>query len=259
MITRIPESEVTNLSSFSRGSSLSNTETFIRANSFNGGDVRHFNGIKQQYSPLRSSLKRSNTFSEKLRKCACGKPWMENSLDNSRNELNIENHNKDCLSILRARSTSVLYRQHSYYDIEDMIDGLAVTDESILKEIIKSEPVINLSYDKTENSGYCKGCKKSNCLLVKKVSGYYHPEHVARHCKADDCWIHANGVVYDVTRYLSKHPGGARSILKKAGTDASIDFEYHKQKTKNEIWEKYRIGRLSFCDQGKHEESCTIS
>lgn len=47
---------------------------------------------------------------------------------------------------------------------------------------------------------------------------------VARHNTEQDCWIVINGNVYDVTKFLSLHPGGRRTIVALAGTDASSEF-----------------------------------
>jgi cytochrome b involved in lipid metabolism len=37
----------------------------------------------------------------------------------------------------------------------------------------------------------------------------------------DDCWIIIHKKVINITRYLSKHPGGRWIILKYAGLDAT--------------------------------------
>jgi predicted heme/steroid binding protein len=49
-------------------------------------------------------------------------------------------------------------------------------------------------------------------------------EEVARHNQAHDAWIVIDGVVYDVTRFLYEHPGGARTLLPWLGRDASEAF-----------------------------------
>ncbi|OLL22723.1 Cytochrome b2, mitochondrial [Neolecta irregularis DAH-3] len=48
---------------------------------------------------------------------------------------------------------------------------------------------------------------------------------VASHNCASDCWIIISSNVYNVTDFLSQHPGGAAPILKYAGKDASVEFE----------------------------------
>lgn len=47
----------------------------------------------------------------------------------------------------------------------------------------------------------------------------------AHHNSAKDCWIVIHGKVYDVTSFLSEHPGGAKIILNYAGKDATPGFE----------------------------------
>eukprot|EP01062_Namystynia_karyoxenos_P033319 TRINITY_DN2451_c1_g1_i1.p2 TRINITY_DN2451_c1_g1~~TRINITY_DN2451_c1_g1_i1.p2 ORF type:complete len:439 (+),score=167.94 TRINITY_DN2451_c1_g1_i1:73-1389(+) len=48
---------------------------------------------------------------------------------------------------------------------------------------------------------------------------------VAQHTSDQDCWIVYKGKVYDATKYLPDHPGGAQVILECAGKDATVDFD----------------------------------
>ncbi|CEP63464.1 cytochrome b5-like heme/steroid binding domain-containing protein LALA0_S08e03070g [Lachancea lanzarotensis] len=48
---------------------------------------------------------------------------------------------------------------------------------------------------------------------------------LSKHTSCDDCWIAIHGKIYDVTGYLSKHPGGAQVMLKLAGKDATAPFD----------------------------------
>jgi cytochrome b involved in lipid metabolism len=41
---------------------------------------------------------------------------------------------------------------------------------------------------------------------------------VAKHSGKNDCWIVLDSKAYDVTNFLSEHPGGAPIILKNAGS-----------------------------------------
>lgn len=47
-------------------------------------------------------------------------------------------------------------------------------------------------------------------------------EEVFQHRKKNDCWIILSGEVYDVTSWLSKHPGGTRLLLHYGGEDATV-------------------------------------
>ncbi|KAK1859905.1 hypothetical protein I4F81_002497 [Pyropia yezoensis] len=48
---------------------------------------------------------------------------------------------------------------------------------------------------------------------------------VAKHATARDCWLVISGGVYDVTSYLSEHPGGEDVMLDMAGKDATNEFD----------------------------------
>ncbi|KAJ9093821.1 hypothetical protein QFC20_007034 [Naganishia adeliensis] len=48
---------------------------------------------------------------------------------------------------------------------------------------------------------------------------------VEKHNTRDDCWVVIQGYVYDVTDFLSLHPGGAGVILQHAGDDATEVFK----------------------------------
>ena len=45
---------------------------------------------------------------------------------------------------------------------------------------------------------------------------------VAKHNNKKSCWIVLESKVYDVTSFLSKHPGGAAIILKQAGSVCTV-------------------------------------
>ena len=48
---------------------------------------------------------------------------------------------------------------------------------------------------------------------------------VQQHTAADDCWVVLYGAVYDVTAFLSQHPGGSRVILSLAGSEATDSYD----------------------------------
>jgi fatty acid desaturase 2 (delta-6 desaturase) len=47
-------------------------------------------------------------------------------------------------------------------------------------------------------------------------------DQVKVHNKFEDKWIVINGVVYDISQWAKKHPGGARIISHYAGEDATV-------------------------------------
>lgn len=48
-------------------------------------------------------------------------------------------------------------------------------------------------------------------------------DEVSKHSQPSDCWTIINGEVYDITEYISSHPGGSE-IERACGTDASTIF-----------------------------------
>ncbi|QGA19140.1 hypothetical protein EYB26_006828 [Talaromyces marneffei] len=48
---------------------------------------------------------------------------------------------------------------------------------------------------------------------------------VAKHNTPESCWVILYGKVYDVTDFMSSHPGGVKVILRLAGTDATEEYD----------------------------------
>ena len=47
---------------------------------------------------------------------------------------------------------------------------------------------------------------------------------VAGHSTSDDCWAIVNGSIYDLTQWISAHPGGSGPIESICGVDATAAF-----------------------------------
>ncbi|WYZ39992.1 hypothetical protein EsH8_IV_000333 [Colletotrichum jinshuiense] len=73
----------------------------------------------------------------------------------------------------------------------------------------------------------------------------YTAKEVALHREADDCWMVIHGEVYDVTKYIHDHPGGADILVEAGGVDASEAFDNagHSEDA-YEIMADFRIGKL---------------
>ena len=80
---------------------------------------------------------------------------------------------------------------------------------------------------------------------------------VARHKTADDCWLIAHGVVYDVTHFIPQHPGGTNSIIRHGGTDSSEDFDFHSRGAQL-MWKDYRVGKVVPCIPVKRCSTCAV-
>lgn len=71
---------------------------------------------------------------------------------------------------------------------------------------------------------------------------------IRRHNTKDSAWLVVGDTIYDATTYMKQHPGGERSILKKAGgvVDCTMDFQYH-SKNGRKTWKKYEVGKVKKC------------
>lgn len=70
-------------------------------------------------------------------------------------------------------------------------------------------------------------------------------EEVTRHNVEGDLWIIIDASVYDMSRFVDMHPGGAFPILELAGKDATDDFYgLHRQDVLVK-YDRYRIGTIA--------------
>jgi len=76
-----------------------------------------------------------------------------------------------------------------------------------------------------------------------RAERWYTAEEVAHHRLPTDLWLIAHNKVYDVTRWVEMHPGGAAALLRRGGLDATRDFDFHTKRAR-EMWEKTFIGKL---------------
>lgn len=79
-------------------------------------------------------------------------------------------------------------------------------------------------------------------------------EDVRRHSSADDCWTVLEGRVYNITPYLSFHPGGVDMLLQGAGRDSTALFlKYHPWVNMHFMLAKCMVGRLEDGQPGATE------
>jgi len=71
-------------------------------------------------------------------------------------------------------------------------------------------------------------------------------QEISKHNRRDSCWIYVEDDVYDVTPWLSKHPGGESLVLLFAGRDCTEAMRaYHPFTDKPyDVLEKLKIGKL---------------
>lgn len=72
---------------------------------------------------------------------------------------------------------------------------------------------------------------------------------VAKHNKANDCWMIVNGSVYNLTSLVYNHSGGSQQIINDCGRDGSVGFNTKYQGTPHSgsaksILQSYYLGSL---------------
>lgn len=74
----------------------------------------------------------------------------------------------------------------------------------------------------------------------------YTAADVAAHNSSGDCWTSINGVVYNVTDWEDKHPGGAQRIMQLCGIDGTslFDGQHEGEPKPEQILAGYEIGVL---------------
>ncbi|KAF4629810.1 hypothetical protein G7Y89_g8334 [Cudoniella acicularis] len=78
---------------------------------------------------------------------------------------------------------------------------------------------------------------------------------VLKHKTKEDLWIIVHHNVYDVSKYLEDHPGGADSLLEVAGQNATVSFEdVGHSSDARETMEHFLIGRLEGASEEDDDE-----
>jgi fatty acid desaturase 2 (delta-6 desaturase) len=80
---------------------------------------------------------------------------------------------------------------------------------------------------------------------------YYDWEEIRKHNKKTDLWIVVNDIVYDVTKFQQKHPGGNKLLEYYGGQDATEVFNaFHKEFDRvYKLAKYYKIGTLNSSNQ----------
>ena len=74
----------------------------------------------------------------------------------------------------------------------------------------------------------------------------YRLSDLAKHNSQADCWAAIDGGVYNLTTWISRHPGGPDKIIPLCGTDATTAFanQHDSQDRPNTQLATFRVGDL---------------
>lgn len=67
---------------------------------------------------------------------------------------------------------------------------------------------------------------------------------IALHNKQSDCWSYMGEKVYNLTSWMSEHPGGAEIMLEMCGNDGSASFGSHHSSEVDAYLAQYFVGKL---------------
>jgi cytochrome b involved in lipid metabolism len=90
-------------------------------------------------------------------------------------------------------------------------------------------------------------------MSVSKRVRMYTAEDVQQHATAQSCWVSHAGKVYDVTGFLSDHPGGDDLVLDYAGKDVGAimkdSVSHDHSESAYDMFEEFCIGRIGEGEQ----------
>lgn len=76
--------------------------------------------------------------------------------------------------------------------------------------------------DTTEQSSQTQSAEQSE--QSDQTTSSYTASEIAEHATEEDCWTIVDGLVYDITSYIPRHPGGD-TILLACGADGTSLFQ----------------------------------
>eukprot|EP00940_MAST-03C_sp_MAST-3C-sp2_P003418 g3418.t1 len=83
----------------------------------------------------------------------------------------------------------------------------------------------------------------------------YTLSDVSKHNKKNDCWIVIDGCVYDITKFLSRHPGGPAPIFfSDKGDCGDVFHNIHDANVLARIGHKFLIGKINGQERTKNDE-----
>lgn len=95
----------------------------------------------------------------------------------------------------------------------------------------------------TTSSGSTSSSSSGTTTPTKST---YSMTEVRQHASSTSCWSVVAGGVYDLTSWISRHPGGSGAIKSMCGVDATAEFadQHGGQRQAEQVLAGYKIGFL---------------
>lgn len=113
------------------------------------------------------------------------------------------------------------------------------TNQPVVNDQVNNQELNNNLNTMTNDQNTNSQTNTNEPVAVSK----YSLTQVATHNNASDCWLVANAKVYNVTDFISKHPGGDK-ILNGCGKDMTEFFNTKHMKQSKESLPQFYIGDL---------------
>ena len=91
----------------------------------------------------------------------------------------------------------------------------------------------------------------ANIKLKPNTGPIFSWESIKQHNTRESCWIVVDGFVYDVTSWLSKHPGGDIVIINSTMVDCTDIFNAYHPKEVRKMLSCYKIGQVELYETSK--------
>lgn len=156
------------------------------------------------------------------------------------------------VSAVFARATP---RSGSSYDSADMakmslsLMATVFVGQFLLSGSSEPESPMEVNKDKTKTFREDRGLSKLVPLLPQTNKTKTEPlpkytsEQVSKKTTKDELWIIVNGRVYDVTKFVDRHPGGHFVMMAMGGKDCTDAFEnYHQARITKAMLPAFLIG-----------------
>lgn len=118
-------------------------------------------------------------------------------------------------------------------------EGFIFSAGKVAKEE-KNSPIQNI-----QNKDEISNSTKDVAIQEKPISFILSLSEVSKHNIESDCWITIRDKIYDVSSFLSQHPGGAKKIISQCGNEVSGLFASIHSNFAWDLLKKYYIGDLN--------------